>query len=343
MGSGFIADHHLFAFSQLPNVEVTGIATLLQDEGEELKKKYNLDAQIVSDYQDLLSQELDAVSICLPNFLHEKVALAAFEADMHILVEKPLARNVKEGLNMVASAQDAGKQIFYCENNMYAPAFTKVKTLIEEGALGNIYMGRGKEQHSGPHSEWFYKMEPSGGGALIDLGVHDIACLLWFMDDNVSEVFCQTEIVKKDRGDFGKCEVEDVAVGILYFENGAHVTIEESWLAPGGYDMKFELYGDNGQVIVDPCRNNQVVCYSESGYGYAVEKASSTKGWTFPVPGEAYMFGYPQEMAHFVDCMQNNKKPLTDGVFALEVQNIIETMYKSAKTRKVEEVPSLDL
>ena len=79
--------------------------------------------------------------------------------------------------------KSSNRKIFYCENNMYAPSFSKVKEIIEEGALGEIYMGRGKEQHSGPHSAWFYKQKEAGGGALLDLGIHDIACLNWYLND----------------------------------------------------------------------------------------------------------------------------------------------------------------
>ncbi len=338
VGSGFIADHHVYAYKQLQNVEIVGIASVLVKEADKMKEKYGLSCPIFEDYKDLLKLPLDAVSLCVPNFLHEKIGVEALNSGKHIMVEKPIARNVQEGKKICEAAKIAGKQIFYCENNIYAPAFVKFKSLIDEGALGKVYMGRGKEQHSGPHSKWFYKKEPSGGGALVDLGIHDIACLVHFLGKNVKKVFCQTDIVQKNRGEFGECEVEDSAVGVLYFEDGAQIIIEESWCAPGGYDMKFELYGTNGQAIVDPCRNDTIVCYSEKGYGYAVEKAGSTKGWTFPVPGEAFMFGYPQEMAHFIDCIVNDKKALTDGEFGLQILNIVETMYKSAQTGKIEEV-----
>jgi len=105
--------------------------------------------------------------------------------------------------------------------------------------------------------------------------------------------------------------------------------------------MRFELFGTKGQIKVAPTFSNIINVYSEEGYGYAVEKASSTKGWTFPIPAESWNFGYPQEMAHFIDCIKNNKKPLTTGKFGAEILNIVETMYKSAKSRKIEEVLKL--
>lgn len=338
IGSGFIAEHHCYSYSLLPNVEIIGISSILEDQAKELMKKFNIPGEPLKDYNDLLKIECDAISVCLPNFLHKDVTIDVLNTGKHAFVEKPLARYVSEGIEMLDVAKSANRKIFYCENNMYAPTFSKVKEIIDEGGLGQIYMGRGKEQHSGPHSAWFYKKDKAGGGALVDLGIHDIACLVWYLDCDVKEVFCQTKTIIPDRGDFGTCEVEDNAIGVLYFENDAQVVIEESWTAPGGYDMRFELFGTEGQIKVAPTFSNLISVYSEKGYGYAVEKASTTAGWTFPVPAEAWNFGYPQEIKHFVDCIIQNKEPLTDGNYGLKILQIVEAMYRSAKTKKIEKV-----
>jgi len=330
IGSGFIADHHCYSYSLLPNVEIMGIASNNKAEANNLIKKYDIINNYFKDYKNLLKLECDAVSVCVPNNLHKEVTCNILQSGKHALVE--------EASDMLDVENSSNRTIFYCENNMYAPSFSKVKEIITEGALGTIYMGRGKEQHSGPHSRWFYKIEESGGGALLDLGIHDIACLVWYLGCEVSEVYCQTRTIQRDRGIFGNCEVEDNAVGILYFENDAQVVIEESWTAPGGYDMRFELFGTEGQIKVAPTFSDLVSVYSKNGYGYAVEKADTTKGWTFPVPSEAHSFGYPQEFAHFIDCILRNKKPLTDSVYGYKILKIVETMYKSAKTKKLEEV-----
>ncbi|MFX1409087.1 MAG: Gfo/Idh/MocA family protein [Promethearchaeota archaeon] len=338
IGSGSIAEHHLYSFNLLPNLVIAGISSRNENTAKKLLKKMNLAEDLYMDYDHLLKSDCDAVSVCLPNYLHKDVSIDLLNSGKHVLVEKPLANTMVESNEMLDAAKAADKEIFYCENNMYAPAFNKAKEIIDEGALGQIYMGRGKEQHSGPHSAWFYKKDKAGGGALIDLGIHDLACLTWFLDCDVIEVFCQIKTILPNRGDFGKCEVEDNAVGILYFENGAEIIIEESWTAPGGYDIRYELYGTKGQIKVAPTFSNLVSVYSEGGYEYAVEKAGTTKGWTFPVPDESYSFGYPQEIKHFMNCIIENKKPLTDGEFGQKILNIVETMYRSAETQKIEEI-----
>ena len=338
IGSGFIAEHHATAYNALPNVEIVGISSILEEEAKKFIKKFEISGEIYGDYKDLLKLNCDAVSVCLPNFLHKDITLDVLNSGAHALVEKPLARTVEEGKEMLDAKKSTSKRIFYCENNIYAPIFNKIKEVIEEEEVGDIYMGRGKEQHSGPHSGWFYKKEKAGGGALVDLGIHDIACLVWYLDCEVEEVFCQTRTISPERGEFGICEVEDNAVGVLYFENDAQVTIEESWTAPGGYDMRFEIFGTEGQIKVSPTFSNLISVYSEKGYGYAVEKAGSTAGWTFPVPAEAWNFGYPQEIKYFMDCIIKGAEPLTTGKYGLKILQIIDAMYKSAKSQKIEEV-----
>jgi myo-inositol 2-dehydrogenase/D-chiro-inositol 1-dehydrogenase len=338
IGSGFIADHHCYAYSLLPEVELIGICSLNKLEAKNLMKKYKIPGKPYDSYEDLLRADCKVISVCIPNYLHKEISIDILNSGKYAFVEKPLARNTSEAIEMLEAEKSSNRQIFYCENNMYAPSFSKVKEILEEGAIGQIYMGRGKEQHSGPHSAWFYKVKESGGGALLDLGIHDIACLVWYLDCEVKEVFCQTKTIVPNKGAFGLCEVEDNALGVLYFENDAQITIEESWTAPGGYDMRFELFGVEGQVKVSPTFSNLVSIYSEKGYGYAVEKASHTKGWTFPVPEEAWSFGYPQEIAYFISCLKEKKKPKTDGNYGYKILNIVETMYKSAVTKKIEEV-----
>jgi predicted dehydrogenase len=338
IGSGFSAKDHFYAYSLVPNLEIVGVAASSLEKARNFMKKLKIPGKPFGDYKDLLKLECDAISVCLPNYLHKDVTIDVLNSGKHALIEKPLARNVEEGEKMLDAEKSSNRKIFYCENNMYAPSFSKVKEIIDDGALGTIYMGSGKEQHSGPHSEWFYKKAKAGGGALIDLGIHDIACLVWYLNCDVSEVFCQTKTIIPNRENFGECEVEDNVVGILYFENDAQVIIEESWTAPGGYDMRFELFGTEGHIKTAPTFSNLISVYSEKGFGYAVEKASTTKGWTFPVPEESWSFGYQQEISHFIDCIIQNKKPLTDGKYGQKILQIVETMYKSAKTKKIEEV-----
>ncbi|HCZ05016.1 MAG TPA: oxidoreductase, partial [Verrucomicrobiales bacterium] len=129
---------------------------------------------------------------------------------------------------------------------------------------------------------------------------------------------------------------EDNALLILEFEDGTIGLAEESWTKLGGMDDRAEVHGSEGVAYADLLHGNSIETYSQGGYDYAVEKAGTTKGWSFTIYEEAYNYGFHQEMAHFVDCVQNDKQPIVTGEDAREVMKIIFAAYESARTgRKV--------
>jgi predicted dehydrogenase len=134
---------------------------------------------------------------------------------------------------------------------------------------------------------------------------------------------------EKTRGD-------DNALLIVEFEGGCVGLAEESWTKLGGMDDRAEVYGSKGVAFADLLRGNSIVTYSAGGYDYAVEKAGSTAGWSFTIYEEAWNYGFPQEMAHFVDCVASDKRPLETGEDGRAVLEAIFAAYESAGTgRKV--------
>jgi predicted dehydrogenase len=133
-----------------------------------------------------------------------------------------------------------------------------------------------------------------------------------------------------------KTQGDDNALIILEFENGVTALAEESWTKLGGMDDRAEVHGSHGVAYADLLHGNAIETYSTTGYGYAVEKAGSTKGWSFTIYEEAWNYGFPQEMAHFVDCVQNDKQPLVTGEDGRAVLEALFAAYESARTgRKV--------
>ena len=127
---------------------------------------------------------------------------------------------------------------------------------------------------------------------------------------------------------------EDNALLILEFENGAVGLAEESWTKLGGMDDRAEVHGSQGVAYADLLHGNAIETYSREGYDYAVEKAGSTKGWSFTIYEEAYNYGFHQEMAHFVDCVLHDEQPLVTGEDARVVLEVIFAAYESAGTGK---------
>ena len=125
---------------------------------------------------------------------------------------------------------------------------------------------------------------------------------------------------------------DDNAIIILEFENDVVAIAEESWTKLGGMDDRAEAHGSKGVAYADLLHGNSIQAHSLEGYDYAVEKAGDTKGWTFTVYDEAYNYGFDQELAHFVDCVQNGKQPLVTGEDGRTALEIIFAAYESART-----------
>jgi predicted dehydrogenase len=125
---------------------------------------------------------------------------------------------------------------------------------------------------------------------------------------------------------------DDNSLIILEFENGVTCLAEESWTKRGGMDDRAEVYGTKGVAYADLLHGNSIETYSIEGYDYAVEKAGSTKGWSFTIYEEEWNYGFPQEIAHFVDCVQHDKEPLVTGADGRAVLEVIFAAYESART-----------
>jgi predicted dehydrogenase len=199
--------------------------------------------------------------------------------------------------------------------------------MADEGAFGRVHLVKQGEKHSGPHSPWFWDVEQSGGGALMDLGCHGIAFCWWFLGKpKVKSVYAHMSTqVHRDR-----TQGEDEAITIVEFETGAIGMVESSWNRPGGMDDCIEVFGEKGQTYADMLMGNALPTYSEVGFGYAVEKAATTKGWTYPVFEEHWNYGFPQEMRHFARCVCGKETPISDGETGRMVQEVLYAAYASA-------------
>jgi predicted dehydrogenase len=117
---------------------------------------------------------------------------------------------------------------------------------------------------------------------------------------------------------------------ILKMDTGATAVAEESWAKPGGMDDRAEVYGSGGVAYADLLRGNAIHTYSQHGYGYAVEKAGATQGWSFTIYEEARSYGFYGEMSHFVECVREDRKPLCTGEDGRAVLEAIFAAYASA-------------
>jgi predicted dehydrogenase len=234
---------------------------------------------------------------------------------------------------MIAACERAGVLLGYAEELCFTPKYVRLKELVDEGALGKVHLVKQSEKHDGPHSGWFYDTRRSGGGVTFDMGCHAIEFFRWILGDPAAGAKGRVESVYAQMGTYvhgDKTDGDDEALLLLTFEGGAVGLAEESWTKPGGMDDRAEVFGSEGQAYADVLYGNALRAYSRRGYGYAVEKAGSTAGWSFPIYEEIWNYGFPQEMEHFVACIREGKPPREDGRDGRAVVEAIHALYASA-------------
>lgn len=336
IGAGYMGRAHAICYLEDPDAEVAMVAASRAERAEGLAK--HVGSRWTTDWEEVISDPgVDVIDICTPNHLHLPIALAAIRHRKPFLIEKPLARNVDEALQIVKEQEESGVLAVYGENLRFAPAYVKAKEIIDQGGIGKVIMLRINEIHNGPfHSNWFWNADQTGGGALIDMGIHGLYMAEWLAGDRVESVYSEVGTLKWH----DKCinGAEDTAFSILRFQNGAMAEVVNSWAASGGIDVRVEIYGTAGTIYVDVSRNVGLRVYSERGYGKPLEveaaerpHVSSSVGWSTPVPDEWQVHGHLPEIRHFLDCVRGKSQPLCtlrEGLRALE---LVEALYKSAK------------
>jgi len=266
-----------------------------------------------------------------PNYTHCDITLKAAKAGKHIVVEKPFCMNLAEADLMIDACKKANVKLMYAEELCFTPKYVRLKGLLDEGALGRPVMLKQSEKHDGPHADHFWDVERSGGGVTMDMGCHAIQFFRWLNKDNpIKSVYAQMNTSVHTDKTIG----DDNAIIILEFENGVVAVAEESWTKLGGMDDRAEIHGTEGVAYADVLQGNSIQTYSKKGVGYAVEKAGSTIGWSYTIYEEIWNYGFPQEFAHFVDCVKNDKQPLVTGEDGKAVLEVIFAAYESAGTGK---------
>ncbi|NUQ21091.1 MAG: Gfo/Idh/MocA family oxidoreductase [Gemmatimonadaceae bacterium] len=328
IGSRFQADCIAHSVKMMPDeMEVVAVASPTPGNAEKFARQHGIRAAY-TDYRELLrDRDVDMVSITAPNRLHAQMTIDAAAAGKHVVCEKPLCVTLEEADAMIEACDRAGVLLLYAEELFFAPKYVKAKQMADEGAFGRVHLVKQGEKHNGPHSDWFWDVNQSGGGALMDLGCHGIAFCWWFLGKpEVKSVYAQ--LATQTHGD--RTQGDDEAITIIEFANGALGIVENSWNRPGGMDDSIEVLGDKGQTYADMLMGNALPTYSEVGFGYAVEKAGSTKGWTYPVFEEHWNYGFPQEMRHFARCVRGKETPISDGRTGRVVQEVLYAAYASA-------------
>lgn len=334
-------EFHIEGFAADPRVKVVALSGLDGPRCHGLITKYGI-PHLYGDYSELLAHpDIDAVSLAVPNHLHRPIAVQALRAGKHVLVEKPLSRTVEEGEEMVAAAKEAGKVLAVAFQRRQRHDVQLVRHEIEQGRLGHIYHAKAYwMRRSGIPGlgTWFTNKEQSGGGPLIDLGVHVLDLASWLLGNpSAVSVSAATyaELGPRGRGQWSggrfsrvdgiPYEVEDFATAFIRFEGGTTLQLDVSWAAYTGHsdDFGLSLMGTEGGAEI---RSKD---YAQVGTLRFFSEIDGTP--TVIEPRLLTNHGHTGIVKQFVDSILDGAPPEPSGDEGLERVRLIRLIYRSAE------------
>ena len=336
LGTGFISDFYTSTLhSQRSADRVVLSYSRSFDRAKKFADKWNI-ANLTDNLDEAVNHpDIDTVIIGLPNNLHLDAVKAAAKAGKAVLCTKPLGRTAAEAKEMMDAVEEAGVFNGYLEDLVYTHKTLKAMNSVKNGALGDILWVRSRETHPGPHSDWFWTKEISGGGAIVDMGCHCIEIARNFIGKDIKpiEVMCWADTQVKP------IEAEDHGIGLVKYENGAIGQFEVSWNFRGGMDLRDEISGVEGTIRMDHFLRTGFEMFTAVGEGgYVAEKAETDKGWLFPVGDEVGALGYDNMFHDMFESIDNHQKPMENFYDGYVVNAIIDACYLSAQSKKWEPV-----
>lgn len=341
IGAGAIAqNHHLPAYQKLQQeglVDIVAVADVDEARVKAVGQQFDVPA-VYTDYRDLLALDrIDAVSVCTPNFLHKSVSIDCLEAGKHVLVEKPLALNAVEGAAMVDACKRTGKklQVGFCMRFGVGPR--AIKRFIDDGRLGQIYHVRCHALRRRGIPGWglFTQKDKQGGGPLIDIAVHILDLALWMLDFPEPATVSGQTYAKFGRRegvvgllgqwDPGKFTVEDYAVGLVRFKNGASLVLESSFAANiEKNEFCAHLIGTEGGALFNPAEPGEMKVFRE-------ESGVLTDTSPFGLKQTPW---HETQIRSFVDAVRTDTPVEVPGEQALMVSRLLDAVYESSESGK---------
>lgn len=340
IGVGSISVSHINAYLKNEKVELVALCDIHEERLKEKGKQYGVEALYTSHKELLKNDEIDAVSICTWNDSHAEIAIDALEAGKHVLVEKPLSMTVEEALAIEEAVERSGKVLQVGFVRRHGDNTKIIKSFIDNGDLGEIYYAKATcIRRLGNPGGWFSDRSKSGGGPLIDLGVHFID-LTWYLMGKPKPVSVSGNTYDRlgnrshiENLSFYKAadydpthnDVEDLANALIRFENGASLYVDVSFTLQAKQDeISTKLYGEKGGVEVEP---ELALVTEKNNTILNVAPQIDHLGFNFAA-------AFQNEIDHFVECCQTDKQtlaPVEDGV---EIMKILNAVYESAEKGK---------
>lgn len=325
IGLGNISRRHIPAYKQIAEVEVVAASEIARDRLNQVCDEYGITRRYLG-YEDMLKKEkLDIVSILTPHYLHKSMCEKAAEAGVNVLCEKAMATSVEDAKAMIDVCDRNGVKLMYSENFRFMPACENAKKLIDDGILGKIIFVN-ENSHGGSLARlvqakkegklpWRLIKKFSGGGGLIDHGIHAVDICRWLAGSDVESVYGKIRSVSG-------LDVEDFAQLIMNFRNGTQGYVETSNICKnyGEETCVFRVYGEEASLRLFPRENTMFVL-----------KDTLWEPIKLPDVGEVYTYAMKRVMESFVKSVMNNEPLEVPGIEGLKDLEIVLAAYESGK------------
>jgi len=316
-GAGYIAEIHAAAIKSTPDTELSAVVDKFPDKLQALAKKFGIKHQFDTLEKVLENGSVDALVIGTPNYLHAPQTIAALNAGIHVMVEKPMAMNASEAQLMVEASQRSGALLMVAHCWRFDPEVLWLREQVKKGHLGKIIRTKGYGVHPlwGP-SGWFTQRKFAGGGAMADVGVHALDSARFLLGDP------QPESVYARIGTYyGDYDVDDTGLLIVNWEGGAVSYIESGWWQPhtDGPLPATQLYGTRafGQLFPTYIQEQNI---------------KQDPGFSYPRKEHCPQSLYDDQMSYFIQCIRGHHTPVPGGIEGWINMKVIDAAYKSAQT-----------
>jgi len=342
IGCGRISTNHITAAVN-NNLEIVAVCDIRPEKMEDVLAKHGLenDESIAryTDYKKMIEEnELDLVSIATESGKHAEIALDVIDAGINVIIEKPMAMNMRDAEEIIRRSDEKGVKVSACHQNRFNVAVQEVRKALETGRFGRLSHGSINVRWN--RNKGYYDQAPwrgtwaEDGGCLMNQCIHGIDLLRWMMGDEVEEVYGQT---RQQFHDY--LEAEDVGMAVIKFKNGAIGTVEGTTnVYPQNLEETLYIFGENGTVKVGGKSTNTIDVWNFRDETVEDEKNKGLEEETSNVYGN----GHTSLFADVMDAIKNDRKPYVDAVAGRNALEMVLAIYKSQKEGRPVKLPLTD-